>query len=58
MIFPLSAPNFEETLIVAIKQSETNKAAINGVNKRIDSMFPKREMAKKLLYVDGSFNDL
>ena len=33
-----SAPNFEETLMVAIKQGGTAKAAISGVIEMIDSM--------------------
>jgi len=33
-----SAPNFEETLMVAIKQGGTAKAAISGVIETIDSM--------------------
>jgi hypothetical protein len=31
-------PIFKETLIVAIKQGGVNKAAIDGVNKRIDNI--------------------
>jgi hypothetical protein len=34
----LSAQNFEETLLVAIKQGETAEAAIGGVIKTIDSI--------------------
>ena len=34
----LSAPNFEETLIIAIKQGGTAKAAIGGVIKTINSI--------------------
>jgi hypothetical protein len=34
----LSAPNFEKTLIVAIKQGGTAKAAIGGVIETIDIM--------------------
>jgi hypothetical protein len=33
-----SAPNFEETLIVAIKQGGTAEAAIGGMIETIDSM--------------------
>jgi hypothetical protein len=36
--FPLSAPNFEKTLIVAIKQGGTAEAAISDVIKTINSM--------------------
>jgi hypothetical protein len=36
-LFP-SAPNFEETPMVAIKQGGTAEAAISGVIKTIDSM--------------------
>jgi hypothetical protein len=32
------APNFEEILMVAIKQGGTTEAAISGVNETIDSM--------------------
>jgi hypothetical protein len=35
----LSAPNFEKTLKVAIKQGGTAKAAISGVIETIDSIF-------------------
>ena len=34
----LSAPNFEETLMVAIKQGGTAEVAISGVIETIDSM--------------------
>jgi hypothetical protein len=34
----LSTPNFEETLVVAIKQGGTAEAAIGGVIETIDSM--------------------
>jgi hypothetical protein len=36
--FHLSAPNFEKTLIVAIKQGGTAEAAIGGVIEMIDSI--------------------
>ena len=56
--FSLSAPNFKETLIAAIKQGETAKAAIGSVIKTINSItnyslflvakwFPQGEIAKE-----------
>jgi hypothetical protein len=66
---PLSALNFKETLIVVTKQRGINKAAINGVNKRIDNiincnnflvinLFPKGEIVKKQLCVNSNFINL
>ncbi len=41
VIFSSSAPNFEKTLIVAIKHGGTAEAAIGGMNKTIDSIISR-----------------
>ena len=64
----LSTPNYEETLIVAIKQGGTVKTAIDDVNETIDSMinrsyflvtdrFPRGQIVEEQWHINKNFID-